>query len=281
MVVPMRIQRQVNIDEYHDGATFTEVTFVPMLISIKCHSSFPDGEVTKECQKLTARAEKDGLCELSGALCLLIVFGSSQSNLPYLDNSLKSDTLYKDLAKGKVVVGTIRVPLDDEFGLSALFNDLTPQGQMDSELLAAHPFLKGHGRTDKKEEGSALNSEKALYSHASVRWKAAYTLLKESLWTKKPKQALEQQESTTGTAVGQSNKTQPSGNTTEQDVVRSKTAKHSSNTTEQDVVRSKKAKRLSNTTEQDVVQSKKAKRLSNTTEQDVARSSKVKGSRKK
>ena len=149
MVVPLRIQTQIKTKKRHGGGTSTEVTFVPMLVSINCHESFSEGDADKECQKLKARATKDGL---SRALCLLIVFGSSQNTPLKSVTPRKKGELFEDvydvLTKGnKVIAKTIRVPLDDEFGLSALFNDMTPPGQMDAELLSAHPFLKGHGRS--------------------------------------------------------------------------------------------------------------------------------------
>jgi hypothetical protein len=103
--------------------------------------------------------------------------------------------------------------LDDEFGLSALFNDMTPPGrQIDAELLlSAHPFLKGHGRADNEKKEHVLNAGRALlYSHASASWKAVYTSLRNSLLSTKPPNALgqqqHQQQESTAKAVDQSNK---------------------------------------------------------------------------
>jgi hypothetical protein len=45
-----------------------------------------------------------------------------------------------------VIAQAIRIPSGDKFGLSVVFNDLIPKGQMDAELLAAHSFLVGHER---------------------------------------------------------------------------------------------------------------------------------------
>jgi fido (protein-threonine AMPylation protein) len=51
---------------------------------------------------------------------------------------------------------------------------MTPPGQIDSELSAAHPFLKGHGRVKNETIEDGLNAGKALYLHGSASWKAIY-----------------------------------------------------------------------------------------------------------
>ena len=180
MVVPLRIRRDGESIEY----------FAPMLVSIKCHTSFTQTQANLECKKMKDRAIKDGLGK---ALCLLIVFGSGKAK-PFADFETadtvvtqKSDLGIKGssvsdllLEKG-LVAKAIRIPFDDKFGLSALFNDMTPIGHIDSELLAAHTFLMAHQKAKDEKVDDVLNSRKALYSHATVSWREDYTLLRNAM----------------------------------------------------------------------------------------------------
>ena len=111
------------------------------------------------------------------AVCLLIVFGSKQ-NTPFQEDIGSIDVnLSALLLEDNVIVKAIRIPLEDTFGLSGLFNDMTPSATIDSELLAAHTFLMAHG----DEEDGSLSAGKALYSHASAQWKKDFTSVRSAM----------------------------------------------------------------------------------------------------
>ena len=125
--------------------------------------------ISKSYVALDWQAKKTGL---KRAFCLLIVFGSKQDT-PFQKDIGSIDGNFSDLLlEDKVIVKAIRIPLKDTFGLSGLFNDMTPSATIDSELLAAHTFLMAHGDEDKDV---SLSAEKALYSHASAKWKKDFT----------------------------------------------------------------------------------------------------------
>ena len=60
LVMPLRIE------------TSAESEFIPMLVSIKCHTSFGIESAADACAKMTERATTDNLTK---AFCLLVVFG--------------------------------------------------------------------------------------------------------------------------------------------------------------------------------------------------------------
>ena len=174
MVVPLRIERDGNNGKVDDSHS-TKLEYAPMLISIKCHSSFPQSQPEKECKELKNKAKKSGLKK---AFCLLIVFGSKQDT-PFQEDIGSIDANVSDLLlEDNVIVKAIRIPLKDTFGLSGLFNDLTPSATIDSELLAAHTFLMAHGD---EEKDTSLSAEKALYSHASAKWKKDFTSVRSAM----------------------------------------------------------------------------------------------------
>ena len=151
MVVPLRIERNGN-NGTSDDTNSTKLEYAPMLISIKCHSSFTQSQAEKECKKLKNKAKNTGLKK---AFCLLIVFGSKQDtpfqkdidpDTPFQKDIGSIDANVSDLLlEDSVIVKAIRIPLKDTFGLFGLFNDMTPSATIDSELLAAHTFLMAHG----------------------------------------------------------------------------------------------------------------------------------------
>ena len=171
LVVPLRI----NAEGPKKG-----FEYCPMLISIKCHADFTDNEAKTECKKMEDRARKD---HLEKAFCLLIVFGSRQTD-PFSDYESRDEyvTTSELLRQKKVIVQAIRVPLTDTFGLSHHFNDMIPQGRLDSELLASHTFLMGHQMDGKSKNDPFLEAEKAfLYSHVKSSTKQDFISLKEAM----------------------------------------------------------------------------------------------------
>lgn len=123
-----------------------EDQYIPMFVSVKSHVYFSPSSAKKECERMKTHAEngRGELVEL-GALCILVVFGSS-SNSKDGDYELLSSSCTK-IAGGEVVSQVLRVPTDDEFKLSETFLGLTtPQDEM-SEVLASHSFLGAHMET--------------------------------------------------------------------------------------------------------------------------------------
>jgi hypothetical protein len=172
LVVPLRIEAQGPKKDFE---------YWPMLISIKCHADFLDSEAAAECKKMKERARNDSV---EKAFCLLIVFGSNQTN-PFSDFETREEESPKKvselLRERKLIAQAIRVPSNDMFGLSDHFNDMIPQGRMHSELLTAHTFLMGHQLNGKKKKDLFLESDKALYSHVNSSTKQDYNSLKEAM----------------------------------------------------------------------------------------------------
>ena len=158
MVVPLRIKSNEtgNIDGF---------CYVPMLVSVKSHRNFSRKEATNTYQAMDKRVKEDGL---ERALCVLIVFGSSggAKRSPGKFSVKKGSTISDELTK-RVVMGEIRVPHDDEFGLSTAFDAMLPTAQLQADLFSCHPFLKAHGSDDNQD----LKNERALYSIASQELK--------------------------------------------------------------------------------------------------------------
>ena len=140
LVIPLRIE------------TSAEPDFIPMLVSIKCHTSFSTKSAVDVCNKMKERAETD---KLTKAFCLLVVFGWES-----MPKSRKSETFCKndfddliditgvsDSLSSGVVTKAIFVPQDDDFGLSNAFKSITPNAQVFGELLVSHPYIKAHGHT--------------------------------------------------------------------------------------------------------------------------------------
>ena len=135
MVVPMRIKSddEGNIDGF---------CYAPMMVSIRCRVEYTQNEAETECKEMKDRATEAGMTR---ALCLLIVFGSEEEAVPFTgDIEIKNDaTDVSDLIMAGVVAKAIRVPTDDEFGLSATLDAMVSRTQVVAEVFASHQFLKG------------------------------------------------------------------------------------------------------------------------------------------
>ncbi|CAJ1963946.1 unnamed protein product [Cylindrotheca closterium] len=81
-----------------------------------------------------------------GALCLLVVFGSSVKSKDG-DYTLKPDCV-KNLEEGMAVSKVLRIPTNDIFGLTEAFWELTGVQDEMSEVLASHSFLGAHREAD-------------------------------------------------------------------------------------------------------------------------------------
>lgn len=160
LVIPMRVE------------TGTQSTFAPMLVSIKCRSTFSRQEANAECDKMQKRATANNL---EKALCLLVVFGCE--SIPQSQN-LAIENVSDALINGVngVVSNAIFVPHDDYFGLSKAFKAMTPTAQVYAELLASHPFIMAHGANSEE-----LNSSKAMRAISSKASLAEYDRLRKAM----------------------------------------------------------------------------------------------------
>ena len=166
LVIPVRIE------------TGTEPEFVPMLVSIKSHSSFSTKSAMDECKKMTDNLTK--------AFCLLVVFG--WQSMPKSKTIGQKD--YDDVTDLKgvserltdgVVAKAIFVPEGDKFGLSKAFQSMTPNAQVLGELLVSHPYIKAHG--DTKSQG-LNNPLKAMPSSSKIFRDLYKSLRKALIWGK-------------------------------------------------------------------------------------------------
>lgn len=129
-----------------DGKT----RYLPMFVSVKCHVYFGPAAAQTECDKMKEKAKDDN--SPCGALCILVVFGSeTKSN----DGTYRlSESCVSELEEGKVVSMVLRVPVEDKFGLTKGYLDLTTFESEFSEVLASHSFLGAHVGTERDKEFS-------------------------------------------------------------------------------------------------------------------------------
>lgn len=175
MVVPLRITK----------GTTTE--HIPMFVSIKCRAYVSDKAMIEACKKMELKAKKD---KLSRAVCLLISFGSDGGKTVHNPDPEVgiSDYVFKlgqqisqlVLAGGGVSRG-VRIPSDDDFGLTNAFKHMTPAAEIDSELFSCHTYLRAHGGRD--DNGDYLNAEAALRKGSYSKYEKDYTSLRKALLT--------------------------------------------------------------------------------------------------
>ena len=139
-----------------------------MVISIKSHAYYSPGDARGECQRMIERfkavehdVEKEEFEFFPGALCLLVVFGSTAvSN----DNDLTlNDSAINELAEKKIVGRVLRIPANDAFGgFCDTFRTLTSELTFgSSEVFASHTFVRAYckdGETEELHSGAALRS---------------------------------------------------------------------------------------------------------------------------
>ena len=127
-------------------------------------------EADEVFRNMAKRTDADGL---ERALCFLIVFGSSPGTKPFEGNfSLTKDSMKvsEQLMNG-IVMKEMRVPYNDEFGLSAAFNAKPTPAQLEADLFASHDFLNAHTSDDN------LTASSALYSGVSAGLTSKFTAL--------------------------------------------------------------------------------------------------------
>ena len=81
------------------------------------------------------------------------------------------------LLKGGLVAKAIRVPHDDVFRLTDAFRNMTPDSQVNSELLSSHSFLMAHGNKSYDD----LKAVNALCASSSEMSKEKYNDLRHAM----------------------------------------------------------------------------------------------------
>ena len=168
MVVPIRVKtnEKGNIDGF---------CYIPMLISIKSQQNLSKKAAGEAFEAMANRVKKD---RLTRALCLLIVFGSDDGPKRSAGKfAMKKDSNISEELTKHVVMREIRVPCDDEFGLSAAFDAMIPYAQLQADLFSSHPFLKAHGRNKNPD----LSNKKAMYSRASKKLRGEFDALRTAI----------------------------------------------------------------------------------------------------
>ncbi|KAG7365552.1 DUF2075 domain containing protein [Nitzschia inconspicua] len=131
-VVPLRI-RKGESEKY-----------IPCLLSIKSQKNFSSGEAQELCDLMKVQA-KDANLE---ALCIVVVLGSSPSAQWNDEPTLDSNT-YSCLENGETVAAVVRVPADDIFGMSKMYQQLASDADL-RDVYASHPFIRGHTGTNSR-----------------------------------------------------------------------------------------------------------------------------------
>ncbi|KAG7345905.1 hypothetical protein IV203_004972 [Nitzschia inconspicua] len=129
-VVPLRI-RKGESEKY-----------IPCLLSIKSHKNFASGEPQELCDLMKVQAKDANL----QALCVVVVLGSSPSVQWNDEPTLDSDT-YSCLENGETVAAVVRVPADDIFGMSKMYQQLASDADL-RDVYTSHPFIRGHTGTN-------------------------------------------------------------------------------------------------------------------------------------
>lgn len=129
------------------------VTFAPLCASFKSHVYFAPSEAAEECARMKAAVEgvHNDFRKGVGALCLLVVFGSSvDSN----DNELTLDaSAVHELVDGNIVTRVLRIPTDDIFEISKSFLHLTGSTETTrAESFASHPYIRGYANDTEQQE---------------------------------------------------------------------------------------------------------------------------------
>lgn len=126
-----------------------EIVYFPMVVSVKCHATYTAHSAETECDKMLTRAEEAGGC----FLCLLVVLGAEgvQNDGKYT----LVDSCVDKLINNESVAAVLRVPADDQFGLSNAFRGCTSLKQEESEIFASHFFLGTHRTKERDLEAFA------------------------------------------------------------------------------------------------------------------------------
>ncbi|KAG7339461.1 type III restriction enzyme [Nitzschia inconspicua] len=130
----------------------TSEKYIPCLLSIKSHNYCSHEMAQELCHEMKVQAENSNL----QALCIVVVFGSSVQSKN--DNSTFNSDTYTLLEKGETVAVVLRIPVDDFFGISSMYQRLTSNTDL-VHIYASHSFIRAHTGTD---NSPALNPTVAL-----------------------------------------------------------------------------------------------------------------------
>ncbi|KAG7339906.1 hypothetical protein IV203_024956 [Nitzschia inconspicua] len=135
----------------------TSERYIPCLLSIKSRTYFAPQKAIDLCNEMKSKAEKSNI----KALCIVVVFGSSVQSKKE-EPTFNSETC-SCLEKGGTEAGgteavVLRIPVDDIFGISRMFQQLTSNNDL-MEVYGSHSFIRAHTGTD---NSSGLNPKAAL-----------------------------------------------------------------------------------------------------------------------
>ncbi|KAG7355319.1 hypothetical protein IV203_004675 [Nitzschia inconspicua] len=134
----------------------TSEKYIPCLLSIKSHNYFSHDMAQELCHEMKVQAENSNL----QALCIVVVFGSSVQSKND-DSTFSSDT-YSLLENEETVAVVLRIPVDDVFGISSMYQQLTSNADL-MEVYGSHSFIRAFIRAHTgKSKSPALDPKVAL-----------------------------------------------------------------------------------------------------------------------
>ena len=138
-----------------DGTSRYE--YAPLFVQIKARKNVSPSAAKSCCESM---AEKAKDAKIKHALCLLVVFSSATETQTDLESDLHfTQNTSKELFEGDrgPITRVLRIPFNDQFGLSKAFVELTSESTEISEIYASHCFIAC-------QENKYLTRENALRS---------------------------------------------------------------------------------------------------------------------
>ncbi|KAG7361916.1 hypothetical protein IV203_025582 [Nitzschia inconspicua] len=111
--------------------------YIPCLLSIKSRIYFSTGEAQTLCAEMESKANISKL----QALCIVVVFGSSFE--PKRDEPIFNSDTYSLLENKETVAVVLRIPVEDKFGISRMYQQLTRNNDL-MEVYGSHSFIRAH-----------------------------------------------------------------------------------------------------------------------------------------
>ncbi|KAG7339802.1 hypothetical protein IV203_025483 [Nitzschia inconspicua] len=144
----------------------TSEKYIPCLVSIKSHIHCSHEMAQELCHEMKVQAENSEL----QALCIVVVFGASiqskndESTFKKNDESVFNNDTYTLLANGKTVAVVLRIPVDDVFGISGMYQQLSSNTDL-VHVYGSHSFIRAHTG---KSKSVALDPKVALRASSSA-----------------------------------------------------------------------------------------------------------------
>jgi hypothetical protein len=158
------------INKKGDPETFS---FAPLLISVKAKEKFSPGDATLNCQAMEQKLKNTNCHRGVG---LVVVIGSSYSPDDKLRKLKTSDITglfdSSGFNKAKVIAKVLRIPIDDQFGISRALIELTSAKEEFTEIFSSHDYVCAHA-TDSQNPLSpenAMRSEKMNWTRSSCQF---------------------------------------------------------------------------------------------------------------